>query len=193
MPHQYSPYQPNIFDYLSQGDDRSNPKISREDWFINALLHGYGEICKRTGYQVTISERRAREAQKHWRDDLIRIQLEGGSTNPDHLKRAGYLTYWLRRRQVVDECVDIPNPPAVLFRDEFLENANEWLAFVFGFQLCLYFEIDKKDPANIDKQLGLYKLDPEYMKDVVLLMRHKNVSPHSIYIIFRSLFYPFRI
>ena len=75
----------------------------------------------------------------------------------------------------------------------FLKFANEILAFLVGFRLCLFFEAAAQSDQARLRQLQQYKLRPEYLRDTGLLMNHKNGSPHALYMIYRSLVYPFRI
>lgn len=187
----FSPFQPDIFQLLAQGDPSN--RTGRHEWFVEAIAENYAALAERYGCEVSISERRTLEAQKYWMQDLTRVVIEGGSSVPDHLKQAGFLAFWLRRRVVVDSSAEIRGAPYVMYQDEFLQYSNDWLAFLFGFQLCLYFEADPRQGPRRRQQLQQYKLDPEYLRDVSVLLNHKNVSPHALYIIYRSLFYPFRM
>jgi len=187
----YSLFQPLIIQHLTQGDVTRNPKISKEKWFEEAISEAYGTIAERYNCEVEIAERRILEAQKYWMHDLSRIIIDGGSDKPDQFKNAGFLAYWLRRRVIVDTCSEIAGRPVTANTKNLLEYPNEILSFMVGFRICLFFEVDPRPGEKRTSQLAI-ELDLDYLKEVGVLLAHKNLSPHSLYVIYRSLFYPFR-
>jgi hypothetical protein len=82
-------------------------------------------------------------------------------------------------------------PVNVVEQDKFLLSPNEICAFLIGFRLCLYFSlkhlIDESD--HIGHEIQARTLDANLKFDVATLLKHKNVSPHALYLIYRTLFY----
>lgn len=187
---EFTLFQPNALHCMHYGKPGV---ITPQDWFVKAMSLAYGSLASVYNCEVDLSKRRLLEARKHWQQDLERVILDGDSERPDHFKEAGFLAYWLRRRIVVNESSKISGAPNIIYLNEFLEYTNEFLAFLVGFRVCLFFEATRASGAARVDMLHQYRLNIEYLKDVAVLLHHKNVSPHSLYIIYRSLFYNFKI
>jgi hypothetical protein len=65
--------------------------------------------------------------------------------------------------------------------------ANEYLAFDFGYQICAYYEIENKEKPS--PRAGSLALSPDYYQMISHFMKFKNVSPHAMHLIYKSLFY----
>lgn len=64
------------------------------------------------------------------------------------------------------------------------EYGMEYIAFDFGFQICFYYESDRVDRKG---EFRKPMLTPDYLKDICHMLKFKHVSPHSIYLIYRSM------
>ncbi|HEY0327746.1 MAG TPA: hypothetical protein VGC77_01505 [Rhodopseudomonas sp.] len=181
-------YRPDIFERF-RGDGFADPLDARQ-WFASCLAFQYDDIAKRHSCEIRISPTRLEEVRLLWKRDTGRIDILG-DTIPDHFKQAGFLAYWLRRRMVVgwSERHSAQHPTAE--QDRFLLAVNEVCAFLVGLRLCVYFEykdlIDSTD--HIGHRLQELHLARNLKFDIATLLRHKNVSPHALYLIYRTLFY----
>ena len=182
-------YQPGIFDYFKNGcDDAAGEAVSASEFFRGVIGSAYYEIADHFDCSVLLSATRVEEARVHWARDLPRIDIEGSKT-PDHFKNAGFLAYWLRRRVVV-EIASRVGKGGTDKQTHFIGFANEICAFVVGFRLSLYFHYRRRIESGPDasKFLVNIELQDDLRHDVVTLLRHKEVSPHALYLIFAALF-----
>lgn len=186
-------FQPNALDFMHRGEALpSGETIPKEEWFATAMVEAYADIADRYACEVWLSERRLLEAHNLWEQDLTNMSITD-SEEPDHFKQAGFLAYWLRRRVVVERSAEAEGKPEVIYRDDFLQYANEWCSFLVGFHICLPFEAGRTPTTERLHELRTIRLRPQYLRDIAVLLHHKNVSPHSLYLIYRSLFYPLRV
>lgn len=144
--------------------------------------------------QPVLSKPRLIEAHGAWVDDMKRLQdreprLKDGL---DHFKRSGNLGFWLRRMGPIVETADLsgaiheveqhPLPQdAKDLRELLFGYANEYVAFDIGFQFCKFYEADSPRAESL-------QLDQGYIKMVCHFMKYKNLSPHALTVIYRSLF-----
>ena len=70
-------------------------------------------------------------------------------------------------------------------------SANEICAFLIGFRLCQYFDFEPliEETGEIVARIRKVNLEAHLLQDAATLLRHKNLSPHALYLIYRSLFY----
>ena len=143
-----------------------------------------------------LSMPKLRDAHYAWRDDLSRVgeresRLQGGL---DHFKQCGHLTYWLRRIAPVIEYCDLaalweePDelyPDEVTMRELLRKYGGEYLSFDFGLQICQFYELERIDRATSGKEPAITM---DYLNDICHMFKFKNVSPHAIHLIFKSLF-----
>ena len=136
-----------------------------------------------------VSPSRVSQAHLRWKDDLKRnndMNMPDG-TEADHFKRAAFITYWLRRTQPIlgwkPWHVPCGTPAETKGRNILFQYGSEATAFLLGFYLAYAFE-QKSIPAN-----RKFLLDHGYLLDVCYVMKVKNVSPHALYLLFKSLFY----
>lgn len=138
------------------------------------------------------------EAHGAWKEDLTRVSdhepnLENGL---DHFKQCGHLIFWVRRMSPLVEAIDLteniadaPGLPLTdtetRFRNLLFGYANEYLAFDLGFQICKFYEINK--PGSSAHAEGLV-LSHDYYQTMCHFLKYKNVSPHAMYLILKSLF-----
>jgi hypothetical protein len=144
-----------------------------------------------------LSHPRTVEAHGAWLNDLERVNeheknLGGGL---DHFKRCGHLAFWVRRMGPVVESVETTSyqdspgydlsPDEQAFRDLLFGYCNEYLAFDLGFQFCRYYEMNK--PGGSARAVRLV-LGEEYLRTTCHFLKYKNVSPHALFLIYKSLF-----
>jgi hypothetical protein len=146
-----------------------------------------------------MSKPRLVEAFGAWKNDLTRV----GSHEPrldeglDHLKQAGHLAFWLRRMSPIIEAYDLNDNLAdspgydltdtqVEFRKLLLGYCNEYLAFDFGFNFCKFYEIGKDGGSRRASDLVLSQ---DYYMATCHFLKFKNVSPHAMHLIYKSLFF----
>lgn len=145
-----------------------------------------------------LSPMRVLEAHGAWKKDLERVgenerHLEDGL---DHFKRAGHLAFWIRRMSPVVEAHDLTgnfsDPKCAELDDNqkalkalLFGYANEYIAFDFGLAFCKYYELAKHGGSERAANL---KLNDDYFKVMCHFLKFKNVSPHAMFLIYKSLF-----
>lgn len=172
--------------------------IEDEATFIR-FFGGYAEYVL---YQARLLPRlsipRVIEAHGAWCSDLKRVtdhepQLGDGL---DHFKRCGHLAFWVRRMSPVVEAVDTTKNLAdaegyaisadeQAFRDLLFGYCNEYLAFDLGFQFCRFYELAKKGGSV---RAGQLVLSEDYIKTACHFLKYKQVSPHALFLVYKSLF-----
>ena len=185
------------------------------DRFKSTIKAYYKHTFHRHGFVAAIADARLIEAHERWVRDLYRvsdIELKGAPL--DHFKQSGHLAYWLRRCSPVTQLiVDDEFSPAQRLPERaqnlILRYSNEITAFDVGFRICRYFEAKRADtPSHLVMALSdvgrqqLVEADRkreinsrqtltyEYMETMGSFLKTKNVSPHAMYLIYKSLFFP---
>ena len=183
-------YRPDVYDCFRSGSMSGPIETSPQQWFATCIAQEYSDIAGRHGCSIEFSATRLEEARLLWVRDTGRIDIDSDTT-PDHFKQAGFLVYWLRRRGVVNFARRVKPIAGIEEQDHFLLSPNEIASFLVGFRLSLFFAskhlIDERDHIGHDLQ-GL-TFDSSLKFDIATLLKHKNVSPHSLYLILRTLFY----
>lgn len=162
------------------------------------VFHGYATAALWPAMLIPkLSTPRLEEAHGSWLNDLDRV----GSNEPnlakglDHFKQAGHLAFWLRRLSPLIEAIDATDSlqdagsygldkAGIAFRDLLKPYANEYLAFDLGYQIINYYEHARKDRKAVT-----VKLNNDYYQTVCHFMKFKNVSPHALHLIYKSLFW----
>jgi len=144
------------------------------------------------------SIQRLHDAHHAWMDDLKRV----GDNEPDldqgldHFKQSGHLAFWLRRTSPLIDVVDLTGnlaDPAgyplaeieLQFRKLLFAYGNEYLAFDFGYQICKFHECAKPGGSTRASQLVP---SVEFYRTTCHFLKWKTVSPHAVFLIFKSLF-----
>lgn len=153
-------------------------------------MMGKARLEPRLVYQRVI------EIHGAWINDLQRISENEKNLDKglDHFKHAGHLAYWVRRQAPVFEATDIQlnisdspgydlsdNESAL--RDLLFAYLNEYLAFDLGFQFCKIHDLGR--PGSRAKELVL---NEDYIRTMCHFLKYKNVSPHALFLIYKSLF-----
>ena len=141
------------------------------------------------------SQSRIVDTYRFWTQDVERLRTFSLPTNtvPDHFKQAAHLMYWLRRQAPVIDYLDAESiqdgggskitPREEKVRELLFQCGSEFLAFDIGYQICWAYESD-----SAGHQLE-FALDEDYIETVCCFLKEKNVSPHAMYLVFKSLFY----
>ncbi|MDR3472610.1 MAG: hypothetical protein P4M09_13125 [Devosia sp.] len=196
---EYSLIQPRIVERLK---DR--------DYFRNAATYNYNLLALRFGCQTLISKGRAGDAHDFWLEDekrTLEVGVPAETHALDHFKQASFICFWLRRLQPINETKVIagwdidPSSDRYRRRKRFLRYGNEYCALIIGYQICLNYEMAKIYPRS-DKIAPLIGSRLDYFRrvqfpeplisDFVMVLKHKNMSPHALYLLYKSLFtHPF--
>lgn len=198
MKSEFTLYQNGIFNLLKRGKPASG--ISREEFFYEAIVGEATAIGDQFGCSIEVNEKRLFEAQDYWEWDLRAMsysnRIDGPApVEPCEFKHAAFLTYWLRRRVFIEQ---VRRQSVTHIKKErmdfFCDYAVEISAFLIGVHLCSYFLKKKKVAAvakNHDKVINLPSeskiIDFSMTCEYATLLRHKNVSPHALYLGFKSL------
>lgn len=67
------------------------------------------------------------------------------------------------------------------FRELLFAYANEYLAFDFGYQFCRFYELGKGRAESLN-------LGDDYYRTMCHFLKYKTVSPHALFLIYKSLF-----
>jgi hypothetical protein len=147
--------------------------------------------------QPTISHYRLRDAHAFWNEDLNRVEgaepnLENGL---DHFKQCGHLAYWLRRTAPIISFVDLTgcysdgmpelDDDGKALRDLLYKYGMEYLSFDWAFQICRFHEMTRPDKKSRADDICLSE---DYIVTTCNFLKRKNVSPHALFLILRSLF-----
>lgn len=165
------------------------------DFFINYYSRYVSETLWNIRLIPHLSRPRLIEAHEAWLADLKRVQKhESRLKGLNIYKQAGHLAFWIRRTSPVTEAVDgtgnMSVGPAPFtkrqldFEKLITSYCNEYLAFDFGFQLVKFYRLGK--PGGRAENLDL---SVRYYKTVCQFMKYKQVSPHALHLIYKSLFF----
>lgn len=143
---------------------------------------------------AVISPSRLKEAHEAWVKDKDRVEKnEKRLDGLNHFKQCGLLAFWIRRMSPITEATDMtgacsytPDPfteDEKAFEELITSYCNEYIAFDFGFQIVRFYELGK--PGNRAENLAL---SARYYTTTCHFMKYKQVSPHALALIYKSLF-----
>lgn len=202
-----------FIEYKCENPDIFNKIESDRNWFYDFVCFQYQCISfNERPIKPLISKYNVMEAHALYLKDIYRLEnMENGGNPAEETKRAAFLAYWLRRLSPIHGILSRPNV-SLAEDDIFLRlYANEFCALDLAFRLIRYFEVQKiarlienSPKANLILDEGYqvkleklcdirsYALPKDYIKDFCHLLKEKNLSPHALYVIMKSLFvYPF--
>jgi hypothetical protein len=156
-------------------------------------------LASRWGCGVQLSVRRLGEAFDFWREDRTRTLAEGIATSVtlDHFKHASFIAFWLRRMLPINQTLVVSAYKSVREDTDanddqkfFLRYGNELCALLIGFQVCFFYEVGRRRGVQPVHALDLrrYSLPRQTIADFVMILKHKNMSPHALYLMYKSLF-----
>ena len=170
----------------------------------DAFVRIFGEFTKHVLGQARLfpklSRHRIIEAHGAWQNDLRRV----GGNEPnlddglDHFKQSGHLAFWIRRMSPVAGVIDLTHNFAdaegypitggeQAFRNLLFGYCNEYIAFDFGYQISRYYEIAKQGGSV--RAAGMAPPE-EYYLTMCHFLKYKTVSPHALFLVYKSLFLP---
>lgn len=179
-------------------------RLKDVNFFIRCIGYNYRLLAGRWGCTCTVNARRIREAHSFWMADRKRAldnNMPASTKDLDHFKNSAFIAYWLRRTIPMNDVAKKPWQPNVRLdkdrMDQFMRLGNELGAILIGFQLCLFYEASKGVPhdGNVvplhpDRAAYLRsrRFPSELLDDFSTVLKHKIVSPYSMYMMFRALF-----
>jgi len=185
-------------------------KLKDCDFFVDCIRYNYAQIASNLGFNISTDNFLLIETHGFWTGDLERVLNHGidNSENLDFYKQVGFLAYWLRRRAVIGfrELNDSENfSDPIKLKDHintlpsrmnfYARYYNEYSAFIFGTQLCMNYWINRlrKNPEYSEEQIKVYientaRKIKVFSNDASVLLKHKSVSPHALYLIYKALF-----
>lgn len=198
MVEQYELYREDLFEQFED-----------QQWFSLCVAWNYNRIGKLFQCRPIVTPRYLTHVHDYYHADLER-SLDHGTPDEtvelDHFKHAAFLCFWLRRinpihdiqflaslgeRRAWEEAAQIPETTKW---DIFSNYGNEICAFEFGLRIALFFEkfaqstspdvISIAGRTEVPKGLGADFLETAKM------LRHKNMSPHAIYLLYKSICRP---
>jgi hypothetical protein len=140
-----------------------------------------------------LSSQRLQEAYGAWLNDLDRVEgreqkLVNGM---DHFKQAGHLAFWLRRfSPIVGQSSsngDVLDKKQQDWRDLLFSYANEFTAFMMGYNIVLFYEKFRADTYDNHRPASV-SLTNDYLQMACHFMKYKSTSPHAMAMIYKSLF-----
>ena len=174
--------------------------LEDRDYFVRAISQFYFKIASQSGWLITISERRLWDAHDLWQTSAqaaLDYDTDQYTKTLDHFKHAAFIAFWLQRSVTISEMVSPsageakPTTETTSAKQiHFARYGNEICALYTGFLICLSYETNmvankqKVAPSDISLASMPGFLQSEYPR----LMKHKEVSAHALYMVFRSLF-----
>lgn len=184
-------------------------KIKVRPVFQKAIVQFIQRTAEVFGCHVTLSARRLDEAHDFWIGDVKRTlntATTEDTTELDHFKHAAFIAFWLRRLVPINDIyfLNESRVPSAAGADNtaptdaqinFYRFGNELCALCVGFYICLAYETyamamreaSDSTPVIYDG-VGVKALPSNFLWEYPGLLKHKNVSPHGMYMLYRSLF-----
>lgn len=188
---EFTIYQDGIFRKLREG----HGTCPSDEFFYSAIKEQAKLLAARCNATVELNPVRVAEAQDLWERDMLALINDKKiqeSPYPCEYKHAAFLCFWLRRRLIIESTRPIDPKKGIVDRD-FHEYKNEYVAFYTAVHLVLfhYFRFDEDATSEeVAQALKDYQFPKSLTHEVLVMLHHKNVSPHSLYLIFKSLVTP---
>ncbi|WP_141699306.1 hypothetical protein [Candidatus Thiosymbion oneisti] len=172
--------------------------IRDPETFNRVVVEHADEIYQSCLLVPVFSRARASDAYTAWENDVRRVaEFDLGGKPLDHLKQAAHLAYWLRRMgPIIDSrdsskniqdgagYVDLTKDQETL-RELLFKYSTEYLAFDLGYQICAFYEKAKAGASGRNQN---FAPTTEYVDTVCHFLKFKNISPHALFLIYKSLF-----
>lgn len=193
MANDYILERPDIFDIFENGGKLSNGRyLDAEEYTKKIITYNSIKSANKFGCNLLVSEDRIEEARQYFLRDVKRFDFEDPNTDPCEFKRTAALVYWLRRRGFVSSCDDsigYDTDAGKERQNNFKEFPTEFCSFMIGYRICYWLA----NAETINKDVDLEHKIPNslqygFLYDSARLLRMSNVSPHGLYLIYRSLF-----
>jgi hypothetical protein len=180
----------------------SIPRLQDRAYFRRAIAQFYAMTAAIYGCSISLSDRRIGEAHDFWLADAERTLASATSdevTELDHFKHAAFIAFWLRRLVPINDIYfsppleegKAPEPKQI----QFSRYGAEICALFAGFYICLSYETcamadrEEGEPVSvISDATGVKRMPAHFQSEFPRLLKHKNVSPQAIYMLYRGLF-----
>jgi hypothetical protein len=179
-------------------------KLRDPKWFHDFVEHQYKRVVFDMEPVVPVlSEYWIGQAHFRWTKDVAVVSSkEYGGRPLDHFKYAGFLCYWLRRCPPLSELATNPDLAiaGIRYRDPkkiLVQYGNVFAAFDIGLRICRYWESARRDigySEEVRDKIMRFSIPQrsEYIEDICYTLAEKNISPHSLNMLYKSLFLAFR-
>lgn len=181
-----------------QLDNKTLPSMADESQFVGIFSDYVTHALASARLYPRLNKVRIIDAHGAWQNDLHRVGNNEPQLNEglDHFKQCGHLAFWLRRMAPLVDAVDLTKNTAdaagydissheQALRDLLFGYPNEYLAFDLGFQVCKFYEAHRDNPTERAKTISL---SSEYYRTMCHFLKYKTVSPHAMFLIYKSLF-----
>ncbi len=178
--------------------------LADRQWFHDFVDYQYKRVVfNMEPVTPVLSEYWIYQAHYRWAKDMEHSSKKEYDGRPlDHFKRAGFLCYWLRRCPPMAELMSNPDLTfaQIKFRDPnkiLTQYGNVFAAFDIGLRICRYWEFARTD-INYDSETRQRILKfsipqrSEFIEDICYTLAEKNISPHSLHMLYKSLFLALR-
>lgn len=158
-------------------------KIESFKEFEKFVVDQFRRHAQKAAFAPQFSGSLMKEAHHCYMEDIDRM-----AKAPDYFDRCGCLAYWLRRNNPVMEWESTKKDYDLTAEEEnerefFFNFGRQYHAFYLGYTICLTLDREKL----ADKSLPY--IDENYIRAACHLMKYKNISPHAMGFIYRSLFF----
>jgi len=175
MLEEYSLFQNNMIERL---DDRK--------WFIECMAFNFYSIGAEWGAFTETSARRLGETYDFWKVDARRTLDSGikkGTKQLDHFKQASFIAFWLRRQIPINRTLRILPDGTVAVKLHLLSKHTSVVEPIAN---------DERPYATHTTSTLEYirgcSLKRDCVRDFAMVLKHKNMSPHALYLLYKSLF-----
>jgi len=183
------PNSPEISDDIFEKIEAENIKES-EECFGNLVRCEFDNLVNYASVSPKYNATLLCDAYQSYRWDAQRLDDNmPDSPTPDHFKLSGYLAYWLRRNSPVTKFEPTEEEhrlttEAKQLRQFLFEYGRVYLPFMMGYRICWFFERNKEGGKRLPDFI-----DADYINTACYFLKYKNVSPHSLGLVYRSLFF----
>lgn len=184
----FSIYQDGIFKKLRYG----HGLVEKDEFFYWAIKEQVSQLAARCNMRAKVSPTRIAEVQDLWEKDMIGL-IDGkkieDSVYPCEFKHAAFLCFWLRRRLIIETIEPIDPTLGIVDRD-FNSYKNEYVAFYISLHLVLFHHYrfsEDSTAEDIKASLHGYRFPNDLAREILVMLHHKNVSPHALYLLFKAL------
>lgn len=188
-----APYRPETLEFTR---DIFEDIAEDSEVFCERITQHYTYLFAKGGYMPIIQEKHLYDAwdafchDKNHAADSLHPESKG---KPDHFKLSGILAYWLRRSTPVCGLrnLNLVHQKYPIFQELLKKYPSELSAFDMGLFICSRFETERVDNSS-SYVPAIEANNFDYYRDICFLLKRKSLSPHSLGMIYRSLFVPLR-
>lgn len=202
----------NFEEYKCEQEDLFTKLILDPVWFCDFIEYQYTQICfAKSALRPRLSRYNLMEAFDSFKPDIKDLEERENRGQPaEQFKQAAWLAYWLRRASPIQSILaSVASLPSVenasQLQDVLLRYGNEYCAFDLGFRCSRYiasrslFALGRRvvvikdngpgeDAEIVHEDLRSYTLKQAFIIDACQMLKEKNVSPHSLYLVYKGLF-----